>query len=371
MDLTRRAWLRDAPLGLASMLMSRGAHAQPSGTAVPFAFPADHGAHLQWAFEWWALKGEIAQVGPAPLGFHISFCRMAIASSGTRQSNFSPRHVLAARMSITDSARGLVQDQCAARVGFGVTDAPEGDLALKLRDWSFTRSGTPTESRFAVKVYAPLIAMSLTADQSQPPLLHAAMGQPALQGGAAAQASHYYSIPALSLAGEVATREKTYPVSGKAWFDHGWANSQMLDGAAGMDWFGLHMHDRSSLMVTRLRRPDGSLHMAAATMRHPARPDKVFGPGEFKARAMETWTSPATGAAYPVVWQLDLGTTSYLIKARIKNQEMDGGIGIGDVFWEGLCDVHDLAGKVLGGGVLEMTGYVRRGTPPASARGHG
>lgn len=359
MSLTRRAWLGQVPLGVAAAFMCHGVHAQPSGGAVPLTLPRDHGAHLPWEMEWWALKGEIAQLGAPPLGFHISFWRMQIASAMHSRSNFAPRHVLAARASITDSIQGVVQEQCAARMGFGVTEAPEHDLTLKLRDWTLTRSGTSSQSIFEAKVSARSVGMTLRAEQTQPPMLHGADGRLDPQDDAGTIASRYYSVPAMNLTGEVRTPEKTQGISGQAWFDHGWCRAALIDEAAGMDWFGLHMNDGSVLMLMRMRKPDGTPHLQVATVRRRGQPDMVFGPGDIKLSPLALWHSPSTGADYPVAWQLELGGMHYIVKARIKSQEMDGGSGIGDVVWEGLCDVQDVAGQQLGAGILEMSGYAK------------
>lgn len=359
MSLTRRAWLGQVPLCVVAAFMCRGVHARPLGSAPLLSLPRDHGAHLPWEMEWWALKGEIAQLGAPPLGFHISFWRMQITSAMHSRSNFAPRHVLAARASITDSIQGVVQEQCAARMGFGVTDAPENDLALKLRDWTLTRGGTSAQSNFEAKVSARSIGMTLRAEQTQPPMLHGANGRLDPQDDASPMASRYYSIPSMNLTGEVRTREKTQSISGHAWFDHGWCRAALIEEAAGVDWFGLHMYDGSMLMLMRMRKPGGTPYLQVATMRRRGQPDMVFGHSDIKLSPLALWRSPSTGADYPVAWQLDLGGRTYIVKARIKSQEMDGGSGIGDVVWEGLCDVQDVAGQQLGVGILEMSGYAQ------------
>ena len=70
------------------------------------------------------------------------------------------------------------------------------------------------------------------------------------------------------------------------------------------------------------------------------------------------WRSPATGAKYPVTWRMALAGTVYMVRARVHEQEMDGSHGVGDVFWEGLSDLLDTNGRVMGSVYLEMSGYV-------------
>ena len=69
------------------------------------------------------------------------------------------------------------------------------------------------------------------------------------------------------------------------------------------------------------------------------------------------WLSPATGARYPVEWQLDLPGARYAVRARLDNQELDSRHSTGSVYWEGLSSLLDAQGREVGTGYLEMTGY--------------
>jgi predicted secreted hydrolase len=369
MNIDRRAWLRDVPMGATAALFWRDAQARATETVdavEPLIFPRDHGAHLDCEYEWWSLKGEVQSGSRPNLGVHITFYRMRIASAMQMQSNFAPRQVLAARASITDSLRGLLHEQCTARSGFQVADAAQGDLALKLRDWTFTRSGAADASVFEVTARAHAANIKLRAVQSQPNLLHGPDGKLELADGRGNASAICYSLPKLDLEGELVTRESQVYVSGQGWLDHGWGRREWFSGATGMDWFGLTLHDRSVVVVRRIRRADGATHLELATLRQPGRADRVIPRNEIKTQVLETWRSPTTGAAYPVVWRLELAGSVYIVKSRIKSQESDGGSGIGDIFWTGLCDIQDSAGRDIGSGVLEMSGYVRGGSAVVS-----
>lgn len=376
MNIDRRAWLRGVPLGAAAALFWRGAQARATETVdavEPLIFPRDHGAHLDCECEWWSLRGEVQSGSRPKLGVHITFYRMHIASAMQMQSNFAPRQVLAARASITDSLRGLLHEQCAARSGFRVAEAAQGDLALKLRDWTFTRSGAVDASVFEVTARVQAADIRLRAVQSQPGLLHGPEGKLVLADDRGSASAICYCLPKLDLEGELVSREKRESVTGQAWLDHGWGHRGWLSRATGTDWFGLNLHDRSVVMVRRIRSGGGSACLELATIRHPGRPDRVIPRNEIKTQVLETWRSPTTGAAYPVLWRLELAGSAYIVQPRIKSQEIDGGSGLGDIFWTGLCDVLDSAGRDIGSGVLEMSGYAR-GTPPSSGgctRGQG
>jgi predicted secreted hydrolase len=72
------------------------------------------------------------------------------------------------------------------------------------------------------------------------------------------------------------------------------------------------------------------------------------------------WTSPATQASYPVQWTVVTPAGTFSVRARFDAQELDGRGSTGTVYWEGLCDLLDAAGRVVGRGYLEMTGYAGR-----------
>ncbi len=361
-DLARRTWLQQALA--ASLIVTRPVHAQgfannPPRQAPAMQWPRDHGAHLGHETEWWSLKGELYQGSSAPLGFHISFMRSRIEAALQSLSRFAPKHVLGARASVSDVERGMLHDQRAARIGipgFGANSASLDDLALVLEDWTLARSGPLASSVFSTRIEAQDVVMALRATATQPVLIHGERGF-ARQEPSNETSSFYYSLPYLKLEGKVTAKGKHHSVTGRAWLDHGWGKSQEANGSDGTDWFGFHLDDGSALMVSRMRSSDGRTVWENATLRQRGKPDLVFKHEDIRITPLETWRSPNTGANYPVVWKLELAGTPYTVKARNHNQEMDGGNGVGDVFWEGLADLLDAQGRTLGLGFLEMAGY--------------
>ena len=112
-------------------------------------------------------------------------------------------------------------------------------------------------------------------------------------------------------------------------------------------------------MAARMRRADGSTLWSAGTHRPPGGPARAFeGPDAVRFTPGRRWTSPSSGATYPVQWRIDTPAGSYEVRALLEAQELDGRSSTGSVYWEGLSeliDVHD--GRRLGTGYLEMTGY--------------
>ena len=72
------------------------------------------------------------------------------------------------------------------------------------------------------------------------------------------------------------------------------------------------------------------------------------------------WTSPATGARYPVEWTVTTPAGRHRVRARFDAQELDARGSTGTVYWEGLSELLDTQGTLVGRGYLEMTGYAGR-----------
>ena len=84
---------------------------------------------------------------------------------------------------------------------------------------------------------------------------------------------------------------------------------------------------------------------------------RSFGPEEVRFSAGTRWRSPATGARYPVLWQVQSPAGQHTVRALVDAQEMDNRSSTGTVYWEGLSELLDGQGRRIGLGYLEMTGY--------------
>ncbi|MFA7559000.1 MAG: lipocalin family protein, partial [Hydrogenophaga sp.] len=57
---------------------------------------------------------------------------------------------------------------------------------------------------------------------------------------------------------------------------------------------------------------------------------------------------------------LDTPAGRFAIRAVADAQELDDRASTGAIYWEGLSELLDASGRVVGRGYLEMTGYARR-----------
>ena len=75
---------------------------------------------------------------------------------------------------------------------------------------------------------------------------------------------------------------------------------------------------------------------------------------------LRRWRSPESGASYPVEWHVSTPAGRFVVQALLDQQELDSRGSTGAIDWEGLSALRDDAGRALGRGYLEMTGYAQR-----------
>jgi predicted secreted hydrolase len=129
--------------------------------------------------------------------------------------------------------------------------------------------------------------------------------------------------------------------------------------AIGWDWIGMNLLDGSALTAFRLRDKAGTALWDGGSFRHPSMGavPHVFSRGEVLFKPLRRWTSPLTRASYPVEWMVRTPADFYTVKAVVDNQELDSRTSTGAIYWEGLSELFDSSGKLVGRGYLEMTGY--------------
>jgi len=325
-------------------------------------FPRDLGSHPDFAIEWWYLTGHLragsdagAGSGGREFGFQITFFRSRVAATQGMNSAFAAKQLIFAHAAVTDVAgKKLWHDQRIARAGFGVAQASQTDTAVTLRDWSLQREAT----QYRAVAAASGFGFQLSLRESQPLLLQGDRGL-SRKGPDEKQASLYYSLPQLQVGGTLALGIQQMPVQGSAWLDHEWSRELLHPQAVGWDWIGMNLFDGSALTAFRLRDKAGGALWDGGSYRHPSMgaAPHVFSPGEVIFKPVRSWTSPLTRARYPVEWIVRTPADFYTVKAVIDNQELDSRASTGAVYWEGLSELFDSNGKLVGRGYLEMTGY--------------
>lgn len=346
-------------------------------------FPRDHGAHPGAAIEWWYATGWLQPAGdggagaggsgsatpPRPShGFQVTFFRsrtpVADVPAALSAGRFAPRQLLFAHAAVTDLAGG--RHRHAQRISRWSGDetlveahARRADTALVLGPWSLRRAAQGPTSVYRSAIHAPEVglALELTLTSTQPLLLQGRAGW-SQKGPSPQQASHYYSQPQLAVSATLTQDGQRQTLVGRGWLDHEWSQALLATDAVGWDWIGINLLDGGALTAFVLRRADASVLWAGGSHRPAASPAPVqaFSPEQVQFTPLRRWTSPDTGASYPVQWRVATPAGHFELRALLDAQELDSRASTGAVYWEGLAELLDNSGRRVGLGYLEMTG---------------
>ncbi len=356
--MRRRGFLL-ALAALSGSGLARGAgQADDFAPVVPghrLVFPDDYGAHPAFRTEWWYATGWLKLEDGSPLGFQTTFFRIRTGLGEDSTSAFAPRQLILAHAALADPYLGrLRHDERAARAGFGRAGFATGRTEVWIGDWRFEQH----DDRYQATVNSQHFAYDLKLIPDAPPLLNGVDGF-STKARDPRHASYYYSRPQLSVAGSVTEAGQTQRVAGRAWLDHEWSSELLPDGAQGWDWVGLNLDDGSALMAFRLRDADNLPLWSAATFRQAAGASTTFPPQAVSFEPLRHWRSPRTGISFPVAWRLRVGQREFELQALLDDQELDSRRSTGAIYWEGAVRLIE-AGREIGRGYLEMTGYGER-----------
>lgn len=383
-----------------SFVPSAYAPARPDGGWLvaepdyPWSFPRDHGPHFGYNTEWWYFTGLVAAQEPGgdarELGYQFTVFKVGVTpnpSEGNdgqaprRQgaSGWDASALLMGHLAVTDPASQqhvfseVLYRASPLLAGFGEGGrGGTGGEAIASPDatviaWALGPSGTsaPWRLAFADSAFAfsasdedAQIGISLVARPARPVLYQGPNGY-SRKSAAPGRASMYYSHTRMATTGTVRLREREYEVSGTSWMDHEFSSDPLAPEQAGWDWVSLRLDDGRDVMAFQLRRADGEADFAAATITNGLDPPRHLSPNEWSMTPASHWTSPETGARYPVEWAITLPGESVplALRARFPSQENVSSRVRNLHYWEGIVDLFGPSGLRAGTGYLEMTGY--------------
>ena len=346
----RLCLLQAAALPLAAL----GAGIEP-GRAL--RFPRDHGAHLESRTEWWYATGWLGREEQPTHGFQITFFRSRTGLAADSASRFAARQLLFAHAAVSEPAtqahghdQRIVRWSGAPTAALGA--AREDGGGVTIGPWSLIDEGPAWHAQIQARDFE----LDLRLQRNQPLLLQGDAGL-SRKGPQERQASRYYSEPQLAASGSLRLQGRAGSTAGRAWLDHEWSDEILHPQAVGWDWIGINLFDGSALMAFVLRRADGSVLWAGGSFRAPGQASRIFAPEAVAFVAGRRWRSPASGASYPVHWQVSTPVGSFEVRSLMDAQELDSRASTGTIYWEGLSELRDAQGRRVGLGYLEMTGY--------------
>jgi predicted secreted hydrolase len=338
-----------------------------------FSFPEDHGAHPGYRTEWWYYTGNLTAATGAQLGFQLTFFRRQLHPSDTRRewpepsSAWRTNQIYLAHAALTDlSRRRHVMAEKVSRAALGMAGAVADAKGTRifLNEWETVITPTAHTLRMTDENFE----LALTLAPTKGPIPHGEDGY-SRKGAKPEEASCYYSFPRMAATGRVRLAENEYVVTGLGWMDHEFSTAPLAEGVTGWDWFSIQLDNQRELMIYLLRLETGGLHPASSgTLVGPAGQVEHLTQTDIQAQVTRRWTSPATGAIYPLAWEISLpGHAMQLqLTAALDNQEMITTGSTGVTYWEGSVTVNGQTGgvPVTGRGYMELTGYADPYAPP-------
>lgn len=326
-----------------------------------FDFPRDHGSHPEYRIEWWYYTGNLDARDGRRFGYQVTFFRIGVDVAPANPSRWAVRDLHMAHLAVTDVSAGQqVTAERFDRGGVGWAGASERTLDVWNGDWRADLDG----ETHRVSAADDTFGVDLRLEPGKPPTLHGDAGL-SRKGAEPGNASHYYSMTRMATAGEIRLNGEQIAVTGTSWMDHEFGTTFLEPGQVGWDWFSLQLDDGTDLMIYQFRRADDQPDAySSGTWVDPDGTTTRFNHEQFVLVPGRRWTSPSSGAAYPVDWRVGVPSrqADLAVEALVDAQELDTANSTGVTYWEGAVSVRGQIGEreIRGRGYLEMTGYVGR-----------
>ena len=314
-----------------------------------YSFPRDYFEHPDFRTEWWYYTGNVRSAEGKDFGFELVFFRQAQHRGPTEnRSVWHIEDLYLAHLALTDiDGRRFLYYTRLNRAGPSIAGASFEKRRIWNGNWSAQWGGEIQ----TLEAISDDIRLRLRLTPVKAAVINGENGVSQKAAGAG-NASCYISFPRLAVEGEINGEN----VTGTAWMDHEWFTHQLAENQVGWDWFSIQLDNGTELMLFELRRKDGTLDpYSSGTFVDEQGRARHLRASEFSLKPLETWTSPKTGARYPIQWRIEapgLGI-SLDCAAALPNQELPAE-GSGPGYWEGAVTYK---GSEHGLGYLEMTGY--------------
>ncbi len=334
-----------------------------------FQFPRDHFSHPDYATEWWYYTGNFTDPSGRPFGFELTFFRQTIDTSATNSAGqalfraasvWRPDQVYLAHLALSDiQGRQFFHTERLNRAGPGLAGVSLDQGKCWNGNWQ-VRWLFPGSNQL-LQAVTPELTLQLELRPEKPPVIHGKNGV-SQKGPEPGKASHYISFTRMAADGALYWKGLTFRLRGLAWMDHEFFTQQLDDSQAGWDWFCVQLENHEELMFYRLRKKNGAGDSFSSGTFVDAQGASHFLSGsDFTLQPGARWTSPKTGATYPVAWTLIVPSLGLQLseETQLTAQELDSKDGFGPSYWEGAVRYTGTRGgrPIQGVGYLEMTGY--------------
>jgi predicted secreted hydrolase len=346
----------------------------PAAPGYRWSFPRDHFRHDGYRNEWWYFTGQLESVDPPGrrFGYQLTFFRIGLLPERPDlASPWATADLVMAHAAISD-LEGGAHPFCEVLW----REIPYyGALAtFPHHPVAWARAPAGTDGRWTLDLEGDTWTMAVEdrargfgyrlAATPERPLVFQGPGGFSRKADVEGFASLYYSVTRLATEGTLTLSGRTWKVRGRSWMDREFGSSQLGPSQVGWDWFALQLAGGRDLTLYLLRRADGSVDFARGTLVEPDGVVRWLGAADFAVRATRTWTSAATRSEYPSAWRVEIpgARLAFDVESLLGDQE-NRAAASGVSYWEGAVRVRE-AGRDLGEGYVELTGYGKGSRPP-------
>ncbi|MFQ3196486.1 MAG: putative secreted hydrolase [Paraglaciecola sp.] len=329
-------------------------HGQPASPDYEITFPADHLAHPQFTIEWWYLTANLTDELGAPYAYQWTLFRF---KSADKANSWDDGQSYMAHVSLHSQDQHWFGERF-ARGGVGNAGVTDKPLTLFLDDWQWqAQEGQKGLFPATVTSSIPNIQFTQPTQQAQLNLHLSTYGPFVLHGqnGFSVKslnpplASHYYSQPFIQIQGTLQIDGRKHQLKGTGWFDHEWSSQLMDAGAAGWDWFSLHLDNGAKIMAFRMRLTAQADFISGSYI-EPDGSNTSLSAEELTLEPLGK--SKVAGHLYPLTWHLKLPEKNIdlTLQASKVDQLNPGRFS----YYEGALEI---SGSHTGTGFMELTGY--------------
>ena len=320
-----------------------------------FQFPQDHGAHPEFATEWWYLTGNLRSENGQRFGYQLTLFRVGLRPGQVQQdSSWRTNQVYMGHLAISDIAAARhYSTERFARAAAGLAGARLEPFEVWLGPWSMRADRK--QSSFIVSAEQDDIGISLQLLPGNKRMILQGERGLSRKSATPGNASFYYSFTRLPTRGEIRVGDKFYTVEGNSWLDREWSSSALDKDQAGWDWFALQLDDGREVMYYQMRNKQGGAHAFSSgkLVEKDGRVHTLL-PNQMMLMPSRYWQA-RDGERYPVKWSMQIAEhqLDLEVEAMIDDQLMDHTVR----YWEGAVGV---SGSHTGKGYLELSGYDSR-----------
>lgn len=324
-------------------------------------YPQDHGAHPDYATEWWYFTGHLRSK-ERMFGFELVFFRVGVSPELQSKSAWAVESLYLAHFAITDDKQArFFHSERRSRGNFEQAGAAKDKLKVWLGPW---RAEMRDEKIF-LEATEMDSSLTLELQSSKPLVLHGKNGL-SQKGPNPGDASYYSSFTRLIGSGSLRFKGEQFPIEhASAWMDQEFSSSKLSRETLGWDWFAIQLDNNEELMLYQLRNADGSVSpYSSGTLINSAGEATALRHDEFTIEVLERWRSNNTTIEYPAKWRIQIPNRSIdlIVTPTVNDQELVTAESTGVTYWEGRTTVEGVVGNTpqRGSAYVELVGYKTR-----------